>query len=890
MRKQPLTAQQPTNNGPFRKKIAIKTGGLLLAAILFSSGCSDGGSSGAGNALTYLKSSQSYLEQHQYKAAMIEARNAIRLAPEDGDGHVLVAKIYNELGQAKRALDELSKIDSDKNIEYYDTLIQAYLKRGKYKSALNTLTEQNELFADKQVEFLIYQGTAYAGLFEYRQAESSLEQAIKLAPDDVDIKILFSRIFAQKGDIEQANSWANQAIETDSNNAEALVLLSRYHYLAGNINQAEQKLTDALSLQPATDVITPLRASTLRSLSEILTRQGRSAEAMVYAKLLAESQPGAQEVQEQYQQAIDLYSEGNLEEARNRLLTILEQLPGNEAATTLLGVINYLQGDIQEAEQLLADNFDPETASSTVKSVYAMTQIKLNRSKEVLTLLKDDIANTKNADILGLYGIAALSNGKTKEGIAALNKALKLDPNKARLSLLVARHLNSEAKQEQALTVLTKAKQNQPEDPYVQAAYLRQLLALQKNHAASDYIAHLLKEYSGKASSYLIAGDYFGISQDYVNSAINFSKAIELAPDDTRGYSGLAKTSIQQQEWEKARIAFRKIIELQPSHRLAYQGLLHTYVATGNPEKGLAELKELATNLNSVTPIFVLSEYYASLQNTDEAQKYLELAKNKAPESAQTKRLIASINFLKARNALAQEDYIAARQSLLVALEAEPDNPRVMGLLVETEIRAKQFNEASKIIQRIRESHPNLNLADLLAGDLAIVQQDPEKAASLYSNAWSASASDLAGAKTYLALIRSNNSTDAERFLFEWVEKLPESSQAKLNLASHLQSKGVDDKAALLFEKVLKIEPNSPVALNNLAWIYFTKGDDRALNTARKAYEIAPENGAIADTYGWILYKQGEREKAIPILEKAAKLDPDNSTILDHFNEVSSNR
>jgi predicted Zn-dependent protease len=73
------------------------------------------------------------------------------------------------------------------------------------------------------------------------------------------------------------------------------------------------------------------------------------------------------------------------------------------------------------------------------------------------------------------------------------------------------------------------------------------------------------------------------------------------------------------------------------------------------------------------------------------------------------------------------------------------------------------------------------------------------------------------------------------------------------------------------------------VALNNLAWAYSELKDPRALATAEKALKAAPDSPAVLDTAGWLLAGQGDTGRALPMLKRAASLQPANAVLRYHL-------
>ena len=61
---------------------------------------------------------------------------------------------------------------------------------------------------------------------------------------------------------------------------------------------------------------------------------------------------------------------------------------------------------------------------------------------------------------------------------------------------------------------------------------------------------------------------------------------------------------------------------------------------------------------------------------------------------------------------------------------------------------------------------------------------------------------------------------------------------------------------------------------------------DEAEQLIRKALEHKPGDGYITDSLAWVYYKRGQYEKALPLLEQASSLVPDDPVILEHLGDV----
>ena len=91
----------------FSQQLALT---LTVLLCFFLASCSEQSKDQSHQAAIHLKAAKSQMRQGQYRAAMIEARNAAQKEPDSGMGQLLLAKIFLELGQARAAITQLDEI------------------------------------------------------------------------------------------------------------------------------------------------------------------------------------------------------------------------------------------------------------------------------------------------------------------------------------------------------------------------------------------------------------------------------------------------------------------------------------------------------------------------------------------------------------------------------------------------------------------------------------------------------------------------------------------------------------------------------------------------------------------------------------------------------------
>ncbi|GEK48367.1 tetratricopeptide repeat protein [Bisbaumannia pacifica] len=87
--------------------------------------------------------------------------------------------------------------------------------------------------------------------------------------------------------------------------------------------------------------------------------------------------------------------------------------------------------------------------------------------------------------------------------------------------------------------------------------------------------------------------------------------------------------------------------------------------------------------------------------------------------------------------------------------------------------------------------------------------------------------------------------------------------------------------------ELLRRDPDNALALNALGYTYADENRrlDEAERLITRAHELAPDNAAILDSLGWLRYRQGAPEAALPHLERAYALMPDQE-VAAHLIEV----
>jgi len=129
------------------------------------------------------------------------------------------------------------------------------------------------------------------------------------------------------------------------------------------------------------------------------------------------------------------------------------------------------------------------------------------------------------------------------------------------------------------------------------------------------------------------------------------------------------------------------------------------------------------------------------------------------------------------------------------------------------------------------------------------------------------------------------NTREAIGSLEKAVALFPEDDRVRYFLGSLYDKEGRVDDGLAQMEALIKFNPNHAEALNYLGYTYTVRGVrlGDAEKFLKKALQLKPDNGFIVDSWGWYLFTVGNIRDSVVQLERAARLKPQESTILEHL-------
>ncbi|WP_111641488.1 tetratricopeptide repeat protein [Marinimicrobium alkaliphilum] len=860
---------------------------LLLMVVVALSGCSREG--GRQQMEDYLNRAELYRDQGQYRAAMLEATNAMNAAPDAPEPALFMADIFNTLGAGRRASGLLEEFQDDHGDAVALALARSYLLQGRFLSAEEVLEPYepgND--ADRRLKALyLVDADRMRGRLD--ESEAGYRELLEQYPGDVVIRLRLAENLIFQGRPDDAETYLSQLRQDAPENPEAFQFSAIAALQRENYERAEAWLTEALLHIPTVDLMLPERAAILELLSETLTALGRTSEAMIYTRVLAEDSPESFEAQQKLTDAIAYAEAGSLDEAETLLRELLEENPESQQAGLLLGMVKLSQGDVEAAEPLLTQAVDVETAGTQAIQALAMAQAQMGNVDMALASLARSVrARPDNITLLSLYGALALNTEDHREqGYLALQKALARDPHRGGLRLALARYHFQQDEREQGMAQLRSAFNYQPANWPVTTAYVNELLR-QGQMSELSQVIDTLKSAAPRARETAMFEAQYRFRDDQPEQAVSqLRELLQREPGYARAHGVLAQMYYEQGQTGPALASLERLLPLEPANDQALRfgvEIIRSGSADIEPQAWLASLPAEDPTLRANVTALRAMLYRDAGDLVSAVERVDEHEGQQSDYLRQTRSLVYRDRAIQLLDA---GEPAQSRALIMDALSAFPNSRSLSLDLVRIDLHQERYREANAVLRDLRERFPTDTEVALMQARATNAQHGEAQAYRELRQVWD-QRPDGQMAISLLNLARAVNPEAVPGILTQWAEAEPDSRLRLLYVAGE-QQRGGDERAAIAtYEQMIERNPEDPVALNNLAWLLKDRELGRATQLAERAVTLEPDSAPILDTYGWLLHLQGDRAGALSFLERAAELAPNSEEIQQNLQIVKA--
>jgi len=855
---------------------------------------------------SFVASAKSYMAKSDYKAAIIQLKNAVAGAPSDGEIRFLLAKAMFETGDAVGAESETRKAIDLKYSpeETYPLLARALLVQGKPEAAIAAIDAHKLETPQARSDAGTTLALARSATGDTKGAKSAIDAVLKDQPGNARALVVKAQIAAQEGDSREALRLVDAALAGAPNDREALAAKAQLLVAAGKRDEAVAMLEKIIESHPEA------RSARVSLISLLVASQQLDAAARQLEQLKAIAPKDLSTV---YSDALVATARGDAPRARDLIQRVLAVQPENPAGLYLSGLIDVQLKSYASAEETLRKVVTMAPADANARKMLAGVYIQTGQPRLAVDIIEPALRRMPDdPTILRTAAEALLAAGNAAKGAELYERANAIDKNNIASNVRLAQVRLATGETDRAMKDLETLSQKDQSQSQADIALITAHVQRREYDKALAAVDALEKKQPNSPLTRNLRGGIYLAKRDLKAARASFEKAHELQPGDISSAGSLALIDIQEGKADDARKRYEKMLEKDPKNEQLLLALADvTAMTRPNPEEAKAVIdKAISANPQSARPRLALVSYYGRVGDARAALNAAQAAQSLFPNDPQVIDAVGTAELasgatnqglatyarlaqMEPQNAAVQlrvavlrlqaKDYPGATEAARKVIAIVPGSPQAWGVLARAQVQSGNSDDALAEARKLQKEHPESAFGYALEGEILMLGKRSNEALSALRTALSKQPLPLLAVSTYLAMLNAGKTADAASFADTWVRQHPTDTAMLQALAEQAQLKQDNAAAISRYRAILEIQPDNTVALNNIAWLLGESGDPKAREYAERAYQLAPFQPNVVDTLGWTLVRTGDVARGAQLLRLASNLAPNQNEIRLHL-------
>ncbi|MBI4456192.1 MAG: tetratricopeptide repeat protein [Acidobacteria bacterium] len=372
---------------------------------------------------------------------------------------------------------------------------------------------------------------------DFANALSEYEIALRSDPNNTQILAEYAATLADIGRTDDALQTAEKALESDPANVDAHLLLGDIYFRV-RLRQDPKARDLAIKEYEAVLKLDSENLSALSSLGRLYVSASQYANAEQVLQKLVNRQPDAAE--ELFLLALSQAEQRKFDAALENTRRVLQWNPTNTRVLALQGFIYERIRDDDKAIEVYQEILKLQPEDAEAKRRLASLLAGKGRAKDATGILEELAKrNPFDSSVLLELGKAQREQKKYAEAIGSFRSALKTDSDSVEISYWLAATLAETGQREEAITILRKLLERNPDSSGRQRGrflVLAQIGMIQQDDA--DFAAavatfeQLLRQFSEDFRSYLYLANAYRLKKDWAKAADAISKGKIKFPEE----------------------------------------------------------------------------------------------------------------------------------------------------------------------------------------------------------------------------------------------------------------------------------------------------------------------------------------------------------------------
>ncbi|MCW6509961.1 tetratricopeptide repeat protein [Lichenifustis flavocetrariae] len=665
--------------------------------------------------------------------------------------------------------------------------------------------------------------------------------------------------------------------------AETLARAHQY-VVEGNIAKARVELQNALKANP-TD---PQVNLTLARLED----EAGNLQAAVPFYLRAAA-PDAHLIEPQLRVAEILLDSDRLQDAAGRINATVGSFPGNASALAMRADLAERQGQLGPAKTDADAALQKDPINSRALAVLAMLDLRNHDAEQALNLVNRGLAKAPNdLRLLQVQAAALLTSNQPEKAVDALRSIVRAAPGNIAVQTAIANLEASNGKLDDAIAHFKAAVDASPANVDLQLAFIKFLASTSKSNDAASYIDKLITLYPDTSTYDLALAGYYRSKGALEQSKATLVQAEARLPDGKSKREvevALAKVEADSGHYDLAEAKLNSVLSLDPQNTEALLFRADLSARFGRTTNAIADLTAVVRNDPVNGRAFqALATAYLRQGDAKLAVDAIRRAVAVVPGDENAQATLAA--FLE--NAADQE---GARDLMARVTLRRPDSPFVWIVNAQIAIDRKDWGEAARSLNRLREIPGSSFAATLIDGQMRAARGDNSGAALVYRNAIGAQIDfdpSLLGAFAR-ASTAAGESGDAAQFLAQRTPALKREiqPQAWITAMSLQASAGHVDKADEAFANAVRLSPQTADFYSAYVGVLLGKNQyDQARRVITSGLAAGASRSALLVLRGWIDESAGDAKAAQASYKEALDANPLSIDAANNYGSLVADR
>lgn len=298
---------------------------------------------------------------NQPNFALKSFENALNLWPEEADWHKIAADLYAKLGEHNKAAEHISQAINlnPQNDTYLQTRADIHIQTNNLEKAKVDLERSAEIQTE-DASCWIKMADVNRRLGNLKEAEANIKNAVEICPNDNDIATFEIKFLLDQNKYQAAVEKAEELLEKNNQDKTIRILLAQSKAKLGDFDGALRTLSEG---QKSHSTIVEMQLETIKIKKDRDGIEGALPELIRLAQEFPEHSDTLETLTDW------LIQTNRLKQAEETAQTILRIIPDHARVHLMLGRLQRLNGQLDQAIKHLSDAiaYDPNLVEAYIE-------------------------------------------------------------------------------------------------------------------------------------------------------------------------------------------------------------------------------------------------------------------------------------------------------------------------------------------------------------------------------------------------------------------------------------------------------------------------------------------------------------------------------------------